>query len=117
MSRRIALQLQEVRSLQAALSRQMAMSLQRKAEPLPRLREQMRQAMHHNLRRREELVTSLTAQMASADPKLKLRPGFVQLVKGGRPTGLEGVKSGDDVLLEDAQRVAKARVLSVEPME
>ena len=117
MSRRIALQLQEVRSLQAALSRQMAMTLQRKSEPLPRLREQMRQTMHHNLRRKEEALTALRAQMASADPELKLRPGFVQLVKEGRPTGLEGVKSGDDVLLEDARRVAKARVLSVEPME
>jgi len=79
-------------------------------ENLPR---QIRQ----RLMQKEQQLLSLQRELVSLDPANKLRPGFVQLVKGGRPTSLEEIREGDEVLLEDAKRVAKALILSTDSIE
>ena len=113
-SRKLALQLTEVRRLQKELDTRMVRLLQRKGQEMAPTDEGLTMQMRYRLAQKEQQLLSLQRELTSLDPARKLRPGFVQLVKNGRPTGLEGVEAGDEVLLEEAERVAKAKILSVE---
>ncbi|WP_353661987.1 exodeoxyribonuclease VII large subunit [Hydrogenimonas sp. SS33] len=115
-SRRIALQLDAVHRLERELSLQMRRLLERKAEALPRIESQLRMAEHHILESRSQTLEALQRQLLSLDPKNRLRPGFVQLVKEGRTATLESLRPGEKIRLEDGRYVADATVDAVKPL-
>jgi exodeoxyribonuclease VII large subunit len=108
--RKVAMQLALVNDLKKQLTRQMRHLITKKEERLAPLRAQLQMAETHLLQSREQQLRSLQAQMASLDPKLKLRPGFVQLVKGGRVVALKDLRPGERVNLEDGTMVAEVKV-------
>jgi len=114
--RRIALQRQAVGELQARLEAQMARIVAQKAEVLAPVAAQLQMAERHLLQRKSQQLESLAAQLLSLDPKNRLQPGFVQLVKDDKPTTLEHLASGDRVRLEDGRRVAEATIETIRPV-
>ncbi|WP_456381185.1 exodeoxyribonuclease VII large subunit [Hydrogenimonas sp.] len=111
--RKIDMQLSLVEDLKKQLMRQISHLVEKKEETLHPLRSQIRMAENHLLQRKGQQWQSLRAQMASLDPRLKLRPGYVQLLKGGRVTRLEALKPGESIRLEDGKFVADATVDAV----
>lgn len=113
-SRKLALQRAEIGRLQQDLSARMNQLMRRKEQVMAPVTENLPRQIRHRLMQKEQQLLSLQRELASLDPAKRVRPGFVQLVKGGRPTSLEELREGDEVLLEDAERVAKATIVSVE---
>jgi len=97
-------------------SSQMAHLLARKRDEVVPLAVQLRMTQQHLLQSREQQLRALEAQMAALDPRSKLRPGFVQLVKEDRAITLEKLKPKDRVRLEDGRYVAEATIDSVRPV-
>ena len=112
-SRKLALQLAQIGQLQRELSARMHQLLRRKEQAKMPIMENLPRQIRQRLMQKEQQLLSLQRELVSLDPAHKLRPGFVQLVKGGRPTSLEEIREGDEVLLEDAKRVAKATIASI----
>jgi len=112
-SRRIEMQLKQIGDLKLRMNSQMHHLLERKEEALGPLRAQLKMGGRHLLQRKIQQWESLQAQFVSLDPTLKLRPGFVQLVKGDKMATLETVKPGDKIRLEDGKRVADATVETI----
>ena len=112
-SRKLALQLAQIAQLQKELSARMHRLLRHKEQARVPIMESLPRQIRQRLMQKEQQLLSLQRELVSLDPANKLRPGFVQLVKGGRPTSLEEIREGDEVLLEDAKRVAKATIVSI----
>ncbi len=113
-SRKLTLQLAEIGRLQKDLSARMNQLLRRKEQAMVPVMESFPRQIGHRLIQKEQQLLSLRRELASLDPAKRVRPGFVQLVKNGKPTGLEGIEAGDEVRLEDTKRVAKATIVSIE---
>ncbi|WP_201352580.1 exodeoxyribonuclease VII large subunit [Hydrogenimonas urashimensis] len=114
--RKIELQLETIRELKNRMRQQMAHLLARKRDEVVPLAVQLRMTQQHLLQSREQQLRALEAQMAALDPRSKLRPGFVQLVKEDRAVTLEKLKPKDRVRLEDGRHVAEATIDSVRPV-
>ena len=114
--RKIDMQLSLVEDLKKQLTRQISHLMEKRRETLVPLRAQMRMAETHLLQSKEQQLRSLQAQLASLDPKLKLQPGFVQVVKEGKMTPLERLKAGDRIRLEDGKYIADATVETIKPI-
>ena len=112
-SRKLALQLAQIGQLQRELSARMHQLLRHKEQARVPIMENLPRQIRQRLMQKEQQLLSLQRELVGLDPAHKLRPGFVQLVKGGRPTSLEEIREGDEVLLEDAKRVAKATIVSI----
>ena len=116
-SRKLALQLAQIAQLQKELSARMHRLLRHKEQARVPIMESLPRQIRQRLMQKEQQLLSLQRELVSLDPANKLRPGFVQLVKGGRPTSLDEIREGDEVLLEDAKRTAKALILSTDSIE
>jgi len=116
-SKKIDMQLQIINQLKTQLKQQMFRFLNQKSETLLPMKEQIKYIQRKVLEHKKSQLNSLSSQLASLDPKLKVRPGFVQLVKGGEVAGLEKLKSGDQVYLEDTKFVACATIDSIKPID
>ena len=114
--RKIDMQLSLVEDLKKQLTRQISHLMEKRRETLVPLRAQMRMVETHLLQSKEQQLRSLQAQLASLDPKLKLQPGFVQVVKEGKMTPLERLKAGDRIRLEDGKYIADATVETIKPI-
>ena len=114
--RKIEMQRQRVRQLVMQLNQVVKQLLHRKEEFFRPIMSQLKTTEGLVLQQKEQQLKSLEAQLRSLDPKLKLRPGFVQLVKGGKVATLEKVRPGDRVTLEDGVRVAEATIDSIRPV-
>ncbi|WP_300362170.1 exodeoxyribonuclease VII large subunit [Hydrogenimonas sp.] len=114
--RKIDMQLSLVEDLKKQLTRQISHLMEKRRETLVPLRAQMRMAETHLLQSKEQQLRSLQAQLTSLDPKLKLQPGFVQVVKEGKMTPLERLKAGDRIRLEDGKYIADATVETIKPI-
>ncbi len=114
--RKIDMQLSLVEDLKKQLTRQISHLMEKRRETLVPLRAQMRMVETHLLQSKEQQLRSLQAQLASLDPKLKLQPGFVQVVKEGKMTTLERLKEGDHIRLEDGKYIADATVETIKPI-
>ena len=116
-SRRIAMRLKDVQMLRESLTLQMRRVLDTKSAHIEPLASQICSARKAALNRKEQTLRSMVEQMEALDPRHKLRPGYVQLVKGGRAVGLDKVKAGDLVALQDGRLKAEARIEGVAPIE
>ncbi|BDY12541.1 exodeoxyribonuclease VII large subunit [Hydrogenimonas cancrithermarum] len=116
-SKKITIQLQDIRQLAVQMHRQMRRVLQQKEESLRPLGIQLEYAKTQLFQKKGQQLQSLEAQLISLDPRHKLRPGFVQLVKDSRVTTLESIREGDRVRLEDGKFVAEARIESIRSNE
>jgi exodeoxyribonuclease VII large subunit len=114
--RKIDMQLSLVEDLKKQLTRQISHLMEKRRETLVPLRAQMRMAETHLLQSKEQQLRSLQAQLASLDPKLRLQPGFVQVVKEGKMTTLERLRAGDHIRLEDGKYIADATVETIKPI-
>ena len=114
--RKIDMQLSLVEDLKKQLTRQISHLMEKRRETLVPLRAQMQMAETHLLQSKEQQLRSLQAQLGSLDPKLKLQPGFVQVVKEGKMTPLERLQAGDRIRLEDGKYVADATVETIGPI-
>ena len=114
--RKIDMQLSLVEDLKKQLTRQISHLMEKRRETLVPLRAQMRIVETHLLQSKEQQLRSLQAQLASLDPKLKLQPGFVQVVKEGKMTPLERLRAGDRIRLEDGKYIADATVETIKPI-
>ncbi len=116
-SRRIAMRLKDVQMLSESLTLQMRRVLDTKSAHIEPLASQICSARKAALNRKEQTLRSMVEQMEALDPRHKLRPGYVQLVKGGRAVGLDKVKAGDLVALQDGRLKAEARIEGVAPID
>ncbi len=116
-SRRIAMRLKDVQMLRESLTLQMRRVLDTKSAHIEPLASQICSAQKAALNRKEQTVRSMMEQMEALNPRHKLRPGYVQLVKGGRAVGLDKVKAGELVALQDGRLKAEARIEGVAPIE
>ena len=116
-SRRIAMRLKDLRMLRESLTLQIRRVLDAKSAHLEPIASQICSARKAALNRKEQTLRSMVEQMEALDPRHKLRPGYVQLVKGGRAVGLDKVKAGDLVALQDGRLKAEARIEGVAPIE
>ena len=116
-TRRIALRLKDVNMLKDSLTLQMRRLLDAKSAHIEPLASQICSARKAALNRKEQTVRSMMEQMDALDPRHKLRPGYVQLVKDGRAVGLDKVKVGELVALQDGRLKAEARIEGVAPIE
>ena len=115
-SRRIALQRDALRRLERELTLQMRRLLAQKAEIIPDIQNRLQMAQHHILERNTQALEALQRQLLSLDPKNRVRPGWVQLVKEGKIATLETLRPGEKIRLEDGRFVADATVDSVGPL-
>ncbi len=116
-SRRIAMRLKDLRMLRESLTLQIRRVLDAKSAHIEPIASQICSARKAALNRKEQTLRSMVEQMEALDPRHKLRPGYVQLVKGGRAVGLDKVKAGDLVALQDGRLKAEARIEGVAPIE
>ncbi len=116
-SRRIAMRLKDLQMLRESLTLQIRRVLDAKSAHIEPLASQICSAQKAALNRKEQTVRSMMEQMEALNPRHKLRPGYVQLVKGGRAVGLDKVKAGDLVALQDGRLKAEARIEGVAPIE
>ncbi len=116
-SRRISMRLKDLRMLRESLTLQIRRVLDAKSAHLEPTASQICSARKAALNRKEQTLRSMVEQMEALDPRHKLRPGYVQLVKGGRAVGLDKVKAGDLVALQDGRLKAEARIEGVAPIE
>lgn len=115
-SRRIAMRLKDVQMLKESLTLQMRRVLDTKSAHIEPLASQICSAQKAALNRKEQALRSMMEQMEALNPRHKLRPGYVQLVKGGRAVGLDSVKAGELVALQDGRLKAEARIEGVAPI-
>ena len=115
-SKKIDMQLQIINQLKVQLQQQMSRFLNQKSETLLPIKEQIKYIQNRVLEYKKSQLNSLSSQLASLDPKLKVRPGFVQLVKDGEVVELKRLKNGDQVYLEDTKFVACATIDSIKPI-
>ncbi|WP_345987336.1 exodeoxyribonuclease VII large subunit [Sulfurimonas sp. HSL1-2] len=71
------------------------------------------QAQMMLLNQKQSLLNALQSNMIAQDPKSKVKKGFAQVVKGGRPVSLYNVSVGDEIELMDSDYTAVAEVKSV----
>ena len=116
-SRRIAMRLKDLRMLRESLTLQIRRVLDAKSAHIEPIASQICSARKAALNRKEQTLRSMVEQMEALDPRHKLRPGYVQLVKDGRAVGLDKVKAGDLVALQDGRLKAEARIEGVAPIE
>ena len=115
--KKIARELQIVESLKNQIQQQMQRYLNQKEELLLPLKEQMRFIQKRVFDHKRDQLNSLFSQLETLNPKLKVRAGFVQLVKNDKSIGLNKIDSGDIVFLQDAEYKAKAIIDSIEPID
>ncbi|WP_457598848.1 exodeoxyribonuclease VII large subunit [Hydrogenimonas sp.] len=104
----IATQMEEVRRIGVELKERMGRLLRYKAALLEPLPAQLQTGKNVAVRKREEQLRLLVGQMEALDPRHKLRPGYVQLVKDGVVTPLSKLKPGERVSLQDSACEAEA---------
>jgi len=116
-SKRVAMQLQHVQQLQTQLQAQMHRIIRQKGEELAPLHRQLSLTEARVLEQKQREINALHAQLSTLNPARQLRPGYVQLLKGGKVTQLEQVKVDDRVYLEDAQWIAEAVIDTIRPID
>jgi len=114
-TRRVSLRLKDVRMLEEGLTLQMRRLLDAKASQLEPALSQLSSAIEIFLSREEQKLRSMTEQIEALNPVHKLRPGYVQLVKEGKAVGLDNLKTGDKVSLQDGRLKAEAKIEGVAP--
>ncbi len=112
----IALQEQEVARIATELQERMVRLLRYKAALLEPLPAQLESAKNVAIRKREEQLRSLLGQMEALDPRLRLRPGYVQLVRDGSVVSLQALREGERVTLQDGTMKADARIERIVPI-
>ncbi len=109
-SRRISLQLEAATLLKRQLGEQMHRLLGHKSESAKPLAGQLSMAMRRLIGRKQEGLEAAKSALEALDPRHKLRPGYVQLVKDGRVSGLGELREGERVLLQDGTLTAQALI-------
>ena len=112
--RRIELQMESVTLLRLQLNRQMQRVISQKSEALLPLKGELFSNVTRVLAIKSQMVGSMKREMEALDPKHKLRPGFVQLVKGEKIATLAELKKGERVSLQDGRYVAEAIIDKIE---
>ncbi len=113
-SRKIALQLESVEMLKVQLSEQIRRLLDRKRELAEPLHPQMSVAIKRFLTSKNEGLSATKKALKALDPRHKLRPGYVQLVKDGSVTTLDKLKPQERISLQDGLYEATALVERIE---
>ncbi len=113
-SRKIALQLESVEMLKVQLSEQIRRFLDRKRELAEPLHPQMSVAIKRFLTSKNEGLSATKKALKALDPRHKLRPGYVQLVKDGSVTTLDKLKPQERISLQDGLYEATALVERIE---
>ncbi|RUM44114.1 MAG: exodeoxyribonuclease VII large subunit [Hydrogenimonas sp.] len=116
-SKRVAMQLQHVQQLQTQLQAQMHRLIRQKGEELAPLHRQLSLTEARVLEQKQREINGLHAQLLTLNPVRQLRPGYVQLLKGGKVTQLEQVKVSDRVYLEDDKWIAEAVIDTIRPID
>ncbi|WP_457593767.1 exodeoxyribonuclease VII large subunit [Hydrogenimonas sp.] len=114
--RRIALQLEASALLESQLLQQMRRLLEQKSGLLEPLPGQMSAAVKQLLNRKKEQLEAAKSALEALDPRHKLRPGFVQVVKEGAVTPLSKLNPGERVSLQDAAYKAEALIEKIEAL-
>ncbi len=113
-SRKITLQLESVEMLKVQLSEQIRRLLDRKRELAEPLHPQMSVAIKRFLTSKNEGLSATKKALKALDPRHKLRPGYVQLVKDGSVTTLDKLKPQERISLQDGLYEATALVERIE---
>lgn len=116
-SKRIALQHEQIRSLHRQFEQQLTFIFRRNKEGLLQHQQQMSQQMATVLRHKKEELLALSQQLSRLEPSKRINDGFVQLSRNKKLLTLSALKQGDEVTLQDATYEAAVQVLDVKPFK
>ena len=110
---RIEQSMQMLSSLRAEFLRAVRHKIDYCGTQIAPLRNALERETAQALRHKERTLIELQNAYKSADPKRKRKKGFVQIVKEGRVAGLDELKTGDTIELNDALYKAEATVTHI----
>ncbi|MEA1920894.1 MAG: exodeoxyribonuclease VII large subunit [Campylobacterota bacterium] len=103
----------QIKQLQEQFQRQIVIKLEGFKRQLKPLHDNLTQAQMQNLNHCRNAVHQLYKSYESANPKLRSKRGYAQVVKAGKVIGLDALHVSDEIVLMDAQTSVTADVKEI----
>jgi exodeoxyribonuclease VII large subunit len=113
MEQKLMMHHNQISQMREQFNRQIALKLEGFRRELLPLHVSLRQSLSQNLNHAKNRLLQLQRAFESADPKLRSKRGYAQVVKAGKVVALDALHAKDEIVLMDAQTSVTAEVKDV----
>lgn len=113
MEQKLQMHHQQIIQMREQFNRQITLKLEGFRREILPLHVSLQQSLSQNLNLAKNRLVQLQRAFESADPKLRSKRGFAQVLKAGKVIGLDALHVKDEIVLMDAQTSVTAEVKAV----